>query len=168
MTANRKARVEQALRDVLSGLIDRELKDPRLKAAGLVTINHVECNKDLSVARVHVSFFTTDEKKIAAAMKGLDTAAGFLRGPAGRGVSLARPPELRFVHDESIEFGVRLAAIRREDEQRAAETSAGAADVAGTETPADAEPPDEGPDPDPDPDPDAGEGAGEPDPDAVA
>ena len=55
MSGNRKARVEQALRDVLSGLLEREVKDPRLKAAGLVTINHVDVNKDLSVARVHVS-----------------------------------------------------------------------------------------------------------------
>lgn len=141
MTGNRKARVEQALRDVLSGLIDREVKDPRLKAAGLVTINHVECNKDLSVARVHVSFFTTDEKKIAAAMKGLEAATGFLRGPAGRGVSLARPPELRFVHDESIEFGMRLASIRREDEQRAAEQRAAEGGTAGaTEAETKAEP----------------------------
>ena len=69
MSGNRKARVEQALRDVLSGLLEREVKDPRLKAAGLVTINHVDVNKDLSVARVHVSFFITDEAKIAAAMK---------------------------------------------------------------------------------------------------
>ena len=136
MSGNRKARVEQALRDVLSGLLEREVKDPRLKAAGLVTINHVDVNKDLSVARVHVSFFITDEAKIAAAMKSLEGAAGFLRGPAGRGASLARPPELRFVHDQSIEFGMRLAAIRREDEARAeaeaaAEVAAEAA-VTGT------------------------------------
>jgi ribosome-binding factor A len=106
------------MRDVLAGLIDREVKDPRVKAAGLLTVNLVELNKDMSVARVHVSFFNDDKKVVAAALKGLETAAGFLRGPAGRQAGI-RPPELRFVRDDSMEFHTRIAAIVREDAARA-------------------------------------------------
>ncbi len=115
--SGRKAKVEQALRDVLSELL-REVKDPRVTAAGLVSVTRVECNVDLAVARVYVSIYGSDAVA-AKAIAGLTAAAGFLRGPAGRALNLAKPPELRFIHDATPVVSLQLAEILRDDEERA-------------------------------------------------
>jgi ribosome-binding factor A len=113
----RRVRIERAIRTNLTEMLEREVKDPRVHAAGLVTIQLVELNRDLSVARVYVSFSL--EQAVDQAMAGLRAAAGYLRGPLGRRLRLARPPELRFVHDTSPEFAARLSDIVREDRERA-------------------------------------------------
>jgi ribosome-binding factor A len=114
----RKDRVESALREELATLIAREVKDPRVSAAGLVGVTRVECTQDLSVARVYVSIYA-DDVVAKRALAGLAASAGFLRGPVGRRLNLQRPPELRFVRDESAELNLRLATIVREDEAKA-------------------------------------------------
>jgi ribosome-binding factor A len=111
MNAQRKTRVEHALRDTLT-----ELKDPRVQGA-FITLTRVEVNVDGSVARVYVS--VVGGKDPDGVIAGLAKAAGFLRGPVGRRLNLQRPPELRFVHDVSIDVGAQLAAIVRDDEERA-------------------------------------------------
>jgi len=134
--SGRKARVEQALRDVLADLVAREVKDPRVARAGLISVTRVECNADLSVAHVYVSVYG-DDQVAAKALAGLGAAAGFLRGPAGRRLNLARPPELRFHHDATPEVAMHLADIVREDEARARaagrDLAAEAAEAAGAE-----------------------------------
>jgi ribosome-binding factor A len=117
VSEQRKARVAEAIRDTLAEMIAREVKDPRVSAAGVVSITQVEMNKDLSVANVWVSVYAED--KIAdKAIEGLRAAAGFLRGPLGRRLKLQRPPELRFQRDTGLAFGVELTKIVRDDEAK--------------------------------------------------
>jgi len=116
--SQRKQRVEHGLRDVLTEMISREIKDPRVRAATLITVTKVELNVDLSVAMVYVSIIG-DPATADAALAGLVKAAGFLRGPVGRKLNLQHAPELRFVHDASIDMSEKLAAIVRDDEARA-------------------------------------------------
>lgn len=114
----RKDRVESALREELATLIAREVKDPRIAGAGLIGVTRVECTPDLSVARVYVSIYA-DDAVAKRALAGLAASAGFLRGPVGRRLNLQRPPELRFVRDESAVLNLKLTAIVREDEAKA-------------------------------------------------
>jgi len=124
--SQRKARVEHALRDVLTELIASEVKDPRVRAATLVTVTKVELNVDLAVASVYVS--VVGEDAVAdGVIAGLAKAAGFLRGPAARRLGLQRAPELRFQLDRSIDMNEKLAAILREDEEKARAAGRGAA-----------------------------------------
>jgi ribosome-binding factor A len=116
--SQRKHRVEHGLRDVLTEMIAREVKDPRVRAATLITVTKVELNVDLSVAMVYVSIIG-DDATIDGALAGLAKAAGFLRGPVGRKLNLQHAPELRFVQDASIDMSEKLAAIIRDDEERA-------------------------------------------------
>ncbi|MEJ7598106.1 MAG: 30S ribosome-binding factor RbfA [Kofleriaceae bacterium] len=116
--SQRKARVEHALRDVLTELIASEVRDPRVKAATLLTVTKVELNVDLSVANVYVSIIG-DDATADAAIRGLGKAASFLRGPVGRKLSLQHAPELRFHSDVSIDVSAKLAAILREDADQA-------------------------------------------------
>jgi ribosome-binding factor A len=120
--SQRKARVEHALRDVLTELIASDVKDPRVRAATLVTVTKVELNVDHSVANVYVSVVGPrgdGEATADGALAGLSKAAGFLRGPAARRLSLQRAPELRFHLDATIDVSEKLAAIVREDEEKA-------------------------------------------------
>lgn len=140
---SRKDRVEHAMRDELATLIAREVKDPRVSAAGVVGVARVECTPDFSVAKVYVSIFA-DDAVAAKAIDGLKAAAGFLRGPLARRLSLGRPPELRFVHDRSAEMSLRLTEVVREDAAKA--VAAGRDDVPAAppvHTPAPAEPADD-------------------------
>jgi ribosome-binding factor A len=137
---SRKERVEHAMRDELAQLIAREVKDPRVTAAGVVGVSRVECTPDFSVANVYISIYAADAVA-AKAIAGLEKAAGFLRGPLARRLHLGRPPELRFHHDRSSEVSLQLSQIVREDQAKAAE----AGRIVGADTEAK-------PDPEPDPD----------------
>jgi ribosome-binding factor A len=116
--SQRKQRVEHGLRDVLTEMINREVKDPRVRAATLLTVTKVELNVDLSVAMVYVSIIG-DDATADGVLAGLAKAAGFLRGPVGRKLNLQHAPELRFQADASIDMSEKLAAIIRDDEERA-------------------------------------------------
>ncbi|HEU5058461.1 MAG TPA: 30S ribosome-binding factor RbfA [Kofleriaceae bacterium] len=114
MTSDRPRRVAEAIKAELADLIAREVKDPRVRE-GLVSVTHVEVNRDLSVAEVGVSILVGDPKGVVA---GLEKAAGFLRGPLARRLKLRISPELRFHHDRSQELAGRLHEIVRDDEER--------------------------------------------------
>lgn len=101
---------------MLTDAIAHDVKDPRVRAAALITVTKVELNVDLSVARVYVSI---QGGHASGVVEGLVKAAGFLRGPVARELNLAHAPELRFLHDESIDMSEKLASIVREDEERA-------------------------------------------------
>ena len=118
MSSARKTRVEHAIRETLTELIASDVKDPRVQAPTMLTITRVELNVDLSVARCFVSIVGDDEVA-EGALEGLHKAAGFLRGQVGRRVGLQHAPELRFASDPSIDMAEKLAAIVREDEDKA-------------------------------------------------
>jgi ribosome-binding factor A len=128
VSSQRKQRVEHGLRDVLTELISREVRDPRVRGATLITVTKVELNVDLSVANVYVSIIG-DDATADGALAGLAKAAGFLRGPAGRKLNLQHAPELRFHRDASIDMSEKLAAIVRDDEERARAAGRDAAPV---------------------------------------
>ncbi|MDR1927771.1 MAG: 30S ribosome-binding factor RbfA [Oscillospiraceae bacterium] len=87
----------------------RELKDPRVQGK-LLTVVRVELSADAAAAKV---FLSAMEGREAAeeAVKGLKSAAGFLRGELGRRLRLRKAPELRFVADASIEDGTRITRL---------------------------------------------------------
>jgi ribosome-binding factor A len=90
----------------LSGLVQRELRDPRV---GMITITSVDVSPDLSHAKV---FFTTLGKEhLPETLAGLKRAAGFLRSQLAKRIKLYTTPELRFVYDESVERGDRLSRL---------------------------------------------------------
>jgi len=103
----RLRRVADQIQRELSGLLHAELKDPRV---GMITLTGVEVSPDLAHAKV---FFTTlgDAEALARSETGLKRAAGFLRSELGHRLKLRVTPELRFVHDASIEHGVRLSRL---------------------------------------------------------
>ena len=103
---NRVTQINGEMLRVLSALL-RQVKDPRVQ--GLASITRVEVSRDLSRCRVYVSVL--EEEKRGALMKGLASAAGFLRGEAGRLLSLRHAPQLQFLPDDSIREGTRILEL---------------------------------------------------------
>jgi ribosome-binding factor A len=103
----RLQRIGAELQRVLSELISREVKDPRV---GPVTLTAVEVAGDMGVARVLFVPFG-DRHPPDEVQAGLARAAGFLRGEAGRRLGLRHAPRLDFVYDESIGRADRLTRL---------------------------------------------------------
>jgi ribosome-binding factor A len=126
----RLQRVRELLKEEVSHILMREMKDPRL---GFVTVTDVDVSADLRHARVYVSVLGSKEER-EATMEVLEHAAGFVRRTLGERIRLRYIPELVFVYDETAEKAARieqlLASIR---ERRAAAPSAETAEGEETE-----------------------------------
>src|SRR5262245_12808093 len=124
----RSDRLAHELKNEVSNLIARELRDPRL---GFATVTEAKVSPDLSHARIYVSVLgSTEEQRTTLAA--LNRAAGFLRRALGSRLKLRKTPQLSFTLDQTIERGARMAQIiaqvAREDS--AAEAPAEGADPA--------------------------------------
>lgn len=102
--ASRPRRVAEQIQRELAELIQLELKDPRV---GMVTLTGVEVSADYAHAKVYFSLLG-DQARVNEAMKGLNSASGFLRSQVAHRMKLRVMPMLHFVHDISIEQGARL------------------------------------------------------------
>jgi ribosome-binding factor A len=104
---NRAQKVAAEIQRVLSELVAREVKDPRV---GNVTITAVLLADDLSVARVLFAPFAS-QAPVAEVQAGLTRAAGFLRGAVGRRLRLRYSPRLEFVPDDSVAKAAHLTSL---------------------------------------------------------
>ena len=109
MANNRIGRINEEIQRELSGLM-RSLKDPRLQS-GLLTITHVDTTPDLRYSRIFVS--ALDKSQEQEMMKGLKSAAGYLRRELGSALKLRYTPELQFVADDSIQQGAHILEMLR-------------------------------------------------------
>ncbi len=99
MTRLRPERVQEALRQEISKVALEEIKDPRV---GFLTITKVELTKDLRYAKVYFSVLGGAKEK-ALALKGLNSAKGYIKGVVADRIKLRLVPEISFRIDESIE-----------------------------------------------------------------
>lgn len=106
--SRRTSRVSELLREEISDLVQRDLKDPRLEGA-LLSITEVEVSGDLRNAVVFVSHLGTAEERDEA-LAGLQSAASYLERELRRRLRMRRTPSLTFRFDPSIERGARLAS----------------------------------------------------------
>ena len=101
-------RMDRTGEDIMRELtaILRTVKDPRV--TGLISIVRVDVTRDLSYATVHIS--SMDGLEAAkAAVKGLTSAAGYMRRELGSALRLRHVPELQFIADDSIAYSARIA-----------------------------------------------------------
>jgi ribosome-binding factor A len=110
MSARRKERVGEAMRDVIAELITREIKDPRV---GMVTLTEVDVSPDLRHARVYFSCLG-DEAERQRCLAGLQSAGGFIKSQLARRLRLRYAPELTFLLDASLETADRMASLLKQ------------------------------------------------------
>lgn len=101
---SRPRRVAEQIQRELAELIQVEVKDPRV---GMVTLTGVDVSADYAHAKVYFSLLG-DQARVDAALKGLNSAAGFLRSQVAHRMKLRVMPMFHFIHDVSIENGARL------------------------------------------------------------
>ena len=107
MANNRIGRINEEIQRELSSLL-RTLKDPRLQS-GLLTITHVDTTPDLRYSKIFVSALDKSQEK--EMMKGLKSAAGYLRRELGSALKLRYTPELVWELDDSITYGARMLKL---------------------------------------------------------
>ena len=105
--SQRTERLDSQIQQELMGLLQREMKDPRI---GFATITHVETARDLGHARVWVSVYGTDAER-EQSMDALRAATPWLRRQLGERLRLRKVPELSLRRDDSIESGDRVLLI---------------------------------------------------------
>lgn len=107
MNFQRIDRISEETRRIIDQIIREDLKDPRI--SGTYSITRVDVTRDLSYAKVYVSVFEVDKKKdLIQALKG---AAGFIRRELGKRMLIRYSPELIFIEDNNIEYGVYIDNI---------------------------------------------------------
>ena len=104
MTGDRMRRVDEAMREVLSGAITSELKDPRV---GFVTVTAVETSPDLRRARVFVSVLGNPGQR-RRSLQALAGAHGYLQRRVNEQLHIKNTPTLEFVHDDTAERSQRI------------------------------------------------------------
>jgi ribosome-binding factor A len=126
---DRGTRVAEQIHQELAQLIAREVKDPRI---GMVTLTSVDITADYAYATVHFTVMPSDEETVGRTLEGLRRSAGFMRSQMGRRVRIHTNPQLRFVHDRSVEHGVGMSRLIDEaNSVRAADDGRDAAPRAG-------------------------------------
>jgi ribosome-binding factor A len=110
LAGKRAVRVgDQILKEIATLLLNR-VKDPRVKG---VTITGTKLSNDLKMARVYFSVIG-QKSEVEMALNGLNSAKGFIKREIGLRMKLRYVPEIKFVHDPSLESGSYLDGIFQE------------------------------------------------------
>lgn len=100
-------RISEEVRREVDRIIREELNDPRI--AGTFSITRAEVTRDLRFAKIFVSVLEDDKRD--GMLKALKSAAGYIRRELARGIVIRQSPELTFVKDENIAYGVHIAKV---------------------------------------------------------
>ena len=104
---SRSDRVSGQIQKVLSDILKKRIKDPRLE---MVTITGVEMSRDLRIARIY--FITSGSpKSIEEAAEGFKSALGYVKRTLASRLGLRYMPDLKFFYDESFNYGSRIDNI---------------------------------------------------------
>ncbi|MEH8020028.1 30S ribosome-binding factor RbfA [Rheinheimera metallidurans] len=117
---SRVDRLSQQMKKEMAMILQREIKDPRLHS--MITVSDVEVSRDLSHAKVFVTFLGLADDMVEDNLKLLNEASGFVRKLIGKRIQARIVPNIRFAHDASLNEGIRMASLvaeaRRDDDRR--------------------------------------------------
>lgn len=116
----KNTRINGEVQKELSTLISREIKDPRISP--MTSVVDVEVSPDLKTAKVYISVLGDSEAK-ESTLKGLKSAASFIRGQLAKSLNLRNTPELTFIIDNSIEYGVNMSKLIDEISMKSSDSS---------------------------------------------
>lgn len=108
MTKQRTDRLNSLLKEVISEVIRKDVRNPHVNQ--LVTVTRVDITKDLHHAKVYISVIGTDQEK-QDTIVALQSASGFIAVNASKKVTMRYFPELTFKLDDSVEKHMRIAEL---------------------------------------------------------
>jgi ribosome-binding factor A len=110
MTRYRNARLNEQLKREISEILARKVRDPRV---GRVLVTEVRITADLWMARVYVRVLD-ESTDMEETLEGLAAAAPFIRTELAKVLHIRRTPELRFLHDTTLDSALRIEEVLRE------------------------------------------------------
>ena len=135
--SQRIERVQGEVRAILGEVLARdEIKDPRVRGTGLITVTHVRVSGDLRHARAMFTVHDADAAALERVRQGLDNASGYFRQAIARRLRMKVAPAVKFEVDKVFEQAERVEKILREEaaahpEQAAPPPDAGNEDEQG-------------------------------------
>lgn len=100
-------RISEEVRREVDRIIREDLNDPRI--SGTFSVTRAEVTRDLRFAKIFVSVLEDDKRDDL--LKALKSAAGYIRRELARNIVIRQSPELSFVKDENIAYGVHIAKV---------------------------------------------------------
>ena len=110
----RVRKIQEFIKQEVSNILLRELKDPRL---GFVTVTDARITGDLREATAYVSLFGKAEEK-ENTLKALKNATGYIRTEVGRRLGIRYSPTIEFKEDTSLDYGMKIDKILRDIEKK--------------------------------------------------
>ena len=104
----KNTRVNAEVQRELSNILRGGIKDPRV--APLTSVVAVEVAPDLKTCKAYISVLG-DKKAQEDTIKGLQSAEGYIRRQLAKNINLRNTPEIRFILDQSIEYGVAMSKL---------------------------------------------------------
>ena len=104
----KNTRINGEVQKELSTIIRNEIKDPRIHP--MTSVMAVEVAPDLKTCKAYISVLGEKEAK-EATIKGLNSAEGYIIRQLAKNLNLRNTPEIRFILDESIEYGVNMSKL---------------------------------------------------------
>jgi len=104
----KNTRINGEVQRVLADIIRGGIKDPRVSP--LTSVVAVEVAPDLKTCKAWISVLG-DEKTIEDTLAGLNSAEGYIRGQLAKKINLRNTPEIRFIMDQSIAYGVSMSKL---------------------------------------------------------
>lgn len=104
----KNTRINGEVQKELSTIIRNEIKDPRIHP--MTSVMAVEVAPDLKTCKAYISVLGEKEAK-EATIKGLKSAEGYIQRQLAHNMNLRNTPEIRFILDESIEYGVTMSKL---------------------------------------------------------
>ena len=104
----KNTRINGEVQKELSSIIRGEIKDPRIHP--MTSVMAVEVAPDLKTCKAYISVLGNQDAQ-EATIRGLNSAEGYIRRQLARNLNLRNTPEIRFILDESIEYGVNMSKL---------------------------------------------------------
>ena len=105
----KNTRINMEVQRELSEIIRTEIKDPRVNGA-MTSVVAVEVTPDLKYCKAYISVLG-DQESVNSTLEGLNSAMGFIRRELAHSINLRNTPEITFIMDQSIEYGVNMSKL---------------------------------------------------------
>ncbi len=102
----KNTRINSEVQRELSRIISREIKDPRINP--MTSVVTVEVAPDLKTCKAYISVLGNEEEQ-QGTLEGLRSAHGYIKRELARSINLRNTPDIRFILDQSIEYGIRMS-----------------------------------------------------------
>ena len=104
----KNTRINEEVLHELSNIIRGEIKDPRINE--FTSVVSVEVAPDLKTCKAYISVLG-DEESQKSTLEGLNSARGYIKNQLAKSINLRNTPEITFIIDQSIEYGVRMSHL---------------------------------------------------------